>query len=618
MVEYMTVFFRQLSKWLKRPPVGAFLASNGFSVAGRRMAWPVLCLLLVLPVFSACSKDSPPKEKAEAEKPVVQVQHNATRQARTNHIDWHLSPEAEHLCHYLLLTEALSANDADLLVDSIYGLLKLEKSKAMYEDGASLLYSRQSYEDARDIAAQGLAHFPGDKTLTAILAGAFAELGDTASAIGVLEDYTRTFPDEIEVKQELFRMYLLAKQTQKAQNLLKSLDTSAQSAATLFFQSRMYSDTGEHAEAERVLRKLVAGYPEFPEAWIALALNAEKQGKPEAALDHYRKAMTLLPESDDIAFRTVRLLLQHRKPPEALKAVSAMQRTPTFIFQSSALFAEDGHFAEATDLITLALASGGSEDEAALYYSNIYFLQTENVEKSIAPLRRVKEGSPFFEKAAVRTVQLLMQEENAAKAVETAAALRKKLPDSVDLWGMAAYGLVRLGKSQEAESLMHDAARRFPGNENVLFHLATVQDEAGKKAEALATMESILALNPGNPRALNYVGYTLAEENRNLQRALQLVTAALEQLPDADYIVDSLAWVYYKLGKYEEAWQNIQQCIEMGASDATVWDHYGDIALALGKKNEARKGYEESLKISPDNALIKTKLEDLKSGNTTK
>jgi|GEM_PF-2012689 len=576
----------------------------------------VLCLLLALPVFFGCSKEDPSKKEPPAANKTVQERTPPSRVARTNPIDWELSPEAEHLCHYLLLTEGLSSNNTELIVDSIYGLLKLEHSLAMYQDAASILYSRQSHEEARDIAAQGLGLYPGDKTLTAVLAGSFAELGDARSSIGVLEEYSGKHPEDIEIKQEIFRMYISAGETEKAQKLLDSLDSTAQTAASLFFQGRVYSDAGDYVQAERVLRKLAASYPEFPEAWIALALNAEKQNNSAAALEHYQKAATLLPESDDLSLRIVRLLLQNERVAEAVRAASATPGNRGLALQASALFADEGHFTEAEELVRSAVRAGASEDEAALYFSNIYFLQTENVEKALAPLRRVREGSPFFEKAAVRTVQLLMQDKDPAKALATAATLRKKLPGTIDLWGLEAYALARSGKADAAETLMLEAVTRFPDNENALFHLATVQDEGGKKAEALATMESILALNPDNPRAQNYVGYTLAEENRDLERALQLVSSALEQMPDADYIVDSLAWVYFRLGKYEEAWQTIQQCIGMGTEDVTVWEHYGDIALAHGKKSEARKGYTEALKLTPDSAILKNKLENLKSGKT--
>ena len=126
-------------------------------------------------------------------------------------------------------------------------------------------------------------------------------------------------------------------------------------------------------------------------------------------------------------------------------------------------------------------------------------------------------------------------------------------------------------------------------------------------------MEALIARNPRNAKALNYVGYTLAEENRDLQRALELITTALKETPEADYILDSLAWVQYRLGQFELAWVTIQRSLAAGGDDPTIWEHYGDIALALKKNAEAIRGYTKALSKKTANAeAIRTKLAKIK------
>ena len=76
----------------------------------------------------------------------------------------------------------------------------------------------------------------------------------------------------------------------------------------------------------------------------------------------------------------------------------------------------------------------------------------------------------------------------------------------------------------------------------------------------------------------------------------------MEITPDAGHIVDSLAWVQYRLGRYQQAWESISRCLDMGLDDPTIWEHYAEIALALGKKEEARRGFENALSHDPENS----------------
>jgi len=81
------------------------------------------------------------------------------------------------------------------------------------------------------------------------------------------------------------------------------------------------------------------------------------------------------------------------------------------------------------------------------------------------------------------------------------------------------------------------------------------------------------------------------------------LTRAVELAPDLAYILDSLAWAQYRLGKFDAAWESVTKVVSMeNSEDPTIWEHYGDIAAALGKAEEARKGYARALELKPKNA----------------
>jgi tetratricopeptide (TPR) repeat protein len=278
-------------------------------------------------------------------------------------------------------------------------------------------------------------------------------------------------------------------------------------------------------------------------------------------------------------------------------------------------FAAAKYYDEARLLLLRARDEGANKDEVALVSSMITQESAENPLDALKDLDSIDPESKFYPSALQQKARVYLQVKDYAKAHQTARMARELFPDVRELWGLEAYALVKMQDGPEAEKLLREALARYPDDEHILYSLGVVQDESDKKADAMRTMEKIIDLNPTNYQALNYVGYSLAESNRDLDRALALIVSALEQNPEAYYIVDSLAWVQYRQGRFQEAWDSINRSIALGGDEATIWEHYGDIAKALYKKDEAIRGYSEALARDPDNVSeLRRKLVGLKAG----
>ncbi|MGJ8618264.1 MAG: tetratricopeptide repeat protein, partial [Sulfitobacter sp.] len=104
-----------------------------------------------------------------------------------------------------------------------------------------------------------------------------------------------------------------------------------------------------------------------------------------------------------------------------------------------------------------------------------------------------------------------------------------------------------------------------------------------------------LALNPEQPQVLNYLGYSLVEQNRNLDEALDMIERAVAASPNSGYIVDSLGWVLYRLGRYDEALVQMERAVELIAVDPVVNDHLGDVYWAVGRHREAEFQWHRAL-----------------------
>ncbi|MEM9972515.1 MAG: tetratricopeptide repeat protein, partial [Pseudomonadota bacterium] len=129
---------------------------------------------------------------------------------------------------------------------------------------------------------------------------------------------------------------------------------------------------------------------------------------------------------------------------------------------------------------------------------------------------------------------------------------------------------------------------------------------------AEADFRRALELNPGQPQVLNFLGYSLVEQRRNLDEALGMIEQAVASRPDSGYIVDSLAWVYYRLGRFEDAVEPMERAVELLPTDPIINDHLGDVYWMVGREREARFQWERALSFEPeeeDATRIRLKLE---------
>ncbi len=130
---------------------------------------------------------------------------------------------------------------------------------------------------------------------------------------------------------------------------------------------------------------------------------------------------------------------------------------------------------------------------------------------------------------------------------------------------------------------------------------------------AEADFRASLALNPGQAQVLNYLGYSLVEEGRNLDEALGMIEQAVAAQPDNGAIVDSLGWVYFQLGRYDEAVVHMERAAALEPVDPVVNDHLGDVYWAVGRLNEAQFQWRRALSFDPgetEAARIRAKLAD--------
>ncbi|MFQ5518541.1 MAG: tetratricopeptide repeat protein, partial [Mariprofundus sp.] len=145
--------------------------------------------------------------------------------------------------------------------------------------------------------------------------------------------------------------------------------------------------------------------------------------------------------------------------------------------------------------------------------------------------------------------------------------------------------------------------------EQLLFNRAVAFEHFKRYEQLGATLNQILAANPNHAEALNFLGYSYAVQNLQLDQAELLIKRALTLKPDDGYYLDSLAWVYFKKGDYAKAIELQSKALKQIPHDTVMHEHYGDMLWKVGKQDEARAAWQKSIDLkSAQPELLRKKI----------
>jgi len=184
-------------------------------------------------------------------------------------------------------------------------------------------------------------------------------------------------------------------------------------------------------------------------------------------------------------------------------------------------------------------------------------------------------------------LQAVEAQRGPGSACETLTALAGRIGGNVRRYADAVSRVRETARPELLRCLVNAALATRSRNEAMVLASAAAFDAAGLFDEARPLLERVIEIDPSNALALNQLGYTLAERNVELPTALAYLERAHRLRPDDGGILDSLAWVYFRLGRFAEAEPLSRRAIELAGAGAVLLDHLGDILWALGQKEEA-------------------------------
>ena len=486
--------------------------------------------------------------------------------------------------------------------------------------------------------------------------------GDIEGAAAALEMYLKVTRDAGDrdinnVLQLAWYYFELGHDDQATKMIMDNMDDNSTPSTDMGQAADILMRQGHPEEAESLFRRLIKRDPLDEEAWLSLGQLFETENRGEDALAIYREGLEHIPGSLTLLISVGNYCLMMNDwncAIESFEQVAATGADQTKISKTlAALYFYAGREDDANakiDQIKLA-----EEDDAAFYFSlgkAMMYLQRydEAAEYYRTGVNRIDStltedalynafmgyaGALIHTDRSDRAIELVrdiapeyIDDREGLKIMEASIYLDMERYDDAQAiyeWLVASdpqniqyinalghvYSLK--GEYDRAIETLLQVEKIDPDDIGYLIQLSLVYDTAGQFKNAESTLNRILKMDPDNALALNNLAYMYIEHDSNLSKAIKMTERALELSPNNGAYFDTLAWGYFKQGKYDKAKSFIEDALKWEDPDGlgVIYDHYGDILSMLDLKDQAIDAFMKAMELGEDSERIQSKIDNL-------
>lgn len=347
--------------------------------------------------------------------------------------------------------------------------------------------------------------------------------------------------------------------------------------------------------------------PDWEAAHLFNAQLIQQMESPEKSADYLADAVQKYPKAKDLRLYYARALVNAKKLAQAReqyeRLISEVPNNADLVVTAGLISLQLDDFPAAEAHLTHALDMNYRDPEAIKYYLGQSFEEQKRFDEAMNWYRDVAGGEQYI--AAQSRYAGLLAKQN--KLPEARAYLQKlKTFDEeqkVQLVQAEAQLLREAKAFQEAYDVLKKGLEAKPDNLELLYDLAMVAERLGKLDVLESSLMRVIQLKPDHAQAYNALGYTLADRNLRLTEAKQYVDKALKLSPDDGFILDSMGWVLFRMGKNQEALNFLERAFSR-RPDPEIAAHLGEVLLKVGRRGDAEKVLKDSLRDHPDNEVL--------------
>ena len=404
---------------------------------------------------------------------------------------------------------------------------------------------------------------------------------DKAAAFAVLEKIVKPYPQlaeaHIALAQSAFANTNLARARAEAELGLAAAPSSEIAVLTL---AQVIADKKESAQ---VLQTFLTRYPTNRDVRLAHGRMLIEQRQYDAARAEFNILLKSQPEDLTTLFALGILGTQTNDMPSAEKYLNSYIKV-------LAAHPDDTRDASQALVVLAQIAEDRKDSAAALRY-----------------LEQVGSGEAYLG-AQIKRAQLIARGGNLPAAQVLLHQISVEGTSEPALLVQAEGQIQReANQPQQAYQTLEAGIVRFPNNVDLLYDFAMVAEKIDKIDKMESALRQVIKLAPANQNAYNALGYSFAERNIRLPEAAQLVEQAMVLAPDDPFIMDSMGWVQFRLGKLAEAEALLRRAYGL-KPDVEIAVHLGEVLWVRGQKEDAKKFWRDARTKDPANDSLKNTL----------
>jgi predicted Zn-dependent protease len=444
-----------------------------------------------------------------------------------------------------------------------------------------------------------------EKNLYTFYARILANLNQQNNALDVLTQLLAQHPDFSLARKLQIALFIQTKQFNLATMAIDTTIKRKDSAFLRQLQADIYAREGKFKKAKKSLEHMQSLNPEDETPALLqsqLYLQQHKIAEAEQVLRAFISS-----HKDNLRTRhtLARLLIQNNRPKEAIQIYKSMAldlpESAEILSALGSLYYQQQQFELARKQFEQALKLEPNNPSYRFYLAGT--LEAQHKPEQARPLyKQISNEHPLWQEAQLRLASMDLVNEDYSSAHQHIQHILKRFPSDGRAWLLLSAQYLGQKKFQRLldETQSAIALKNIPPR--LLLNRAIAFEHFKRYDEVEDTLKTLLNQSPQDSDALNFLGYTYADQGIKLDEAEAYIKRALEIQPDDGYFLDSLAWVYFKRAKYDKAIKIQRKALNIVAKDAVMQEHLGDMLWMNGEKDAALKQWKKALSLNPNNA----------------
>ncbi|MDA1107106.1 MAG: tetratricopeptide repeat protein [Proteobacteria bacterium] len=373
-----------------------------------------------------------------------------------------------------------------------------------------------------------------------------------------------------------------------------------------FAYANLALSAGDLSAAQAATDAALQRKPDWPSALVLRARILQAQGNTSAAITALGAAVKQFPKDLPLRLAYARMLVDSNRIKESRAQFGVMaQQAKGNVEVLLALGLVSMQIKQQDDAeryLNQVLKLGKRGTEAHYYLGQI----AETKKRPCAAIehyQKVTEGDAWFD-AQLRIARLTAKESGLAAGRAYLHAIPLQNPQQQVQLIMAEGDMLSEQKQyDETMDLYNSALTEQPNDSNLLYARAMLAEKMGRLDLLEQDLRAVIEREPENATALNALGYTLADRTARYQEALGYIERALQLRPQDPSVIDSMGWVFYRLGRHQEALRYLKTARDL-ADDPEIAAHLGEVMWVTGDQKGALKIWEQGLKVNSENEVL--------------